>query len=113
MARNPWLKIDPVKNGIKTQQNYDVVYGPLGKTVSWLWIIGQVTLLFVGLIWLWRMGGIERLIAKLAAAPVLLGWLISMGTIGDHRFRLPQMGLSLFLQAAGFIALKRKVSKAL
>jgi hypothetical protein len=113
MARNPWLKIDPVKNGIKTQQNYDVVYGPLGKTVSWLWIIGQVTLLFVGLVWLWRMGGIERLIAKLAAAPVLLGWLISMGTIGDHRFRLPQMGLSLFLQAAGFIALKRKVSKAL
>lgn len=113
MARNPWLKIDPVKNGIKTQQNQDAVYGPLGKIVSWLWIIGQVTLLFVGLIWLWRMGGIEKLIAKLAAAPVLLGWLISMGTIGDHRFRLPQMGLSLFLQIAGFIALKRKISKAL
>ena len=113
MARNPWLKIDPVKNAIKTQQNQDVVYGPLGKIVSWLWIIGQVTLLFVGLIWLWRMGGIEKLIAKLAAAPVVLGWLISMGTIGDHRFRLPQMGLSLFLQTAGFIALRRKVSKAL
>ena len=113
MARNPWLKIDPVKNGIKTQQNQDVVYGPLGKIVSWLWIIGQITLLFVGLIWIWRMGGIEKLVAKLAATPVLLGWLISMATIGDHRFRLPQMGLSLFLQAAGFIALKRKVSKAL
>lgn len=113
MARNPWLKIHPVKNGIKTQQNHDVVYGVLGQAVSWIWIIGQVLFLFVGLIWLWRMGGIEKLIAKLAGAPVLLGWLISMGTIGDHRFRLPQMGLSLFLQTAGFIALKRKVTKAL
>ena len=113
MVRNPWLKINPVKNGIKTQQNHDVVYGALGKTVSWLWIIGQVLFLFIGLTWLWRMGGIEKLTAKLAAAPVILGWLISMGPIGDHRFRLPQMGLSLFLQAAGFIALKREASKAL
>jgi hypothetical protein len=113
MARNPWLKINPVKNGIKTQQNQDVVYGALGKIVSWMWIIGQFVFLFVGLTWLWRMGGTEKVIAKLTATPVLLGCLISMGTIGDHRFRLPQMGLSLFLQTAGFIALKRKVSKVL
>ena len=113
MARNPWLKINPVKNGIKTQQNYDAVYGPIGKLVSWLWILGQLALLFSGLVWLWKMGGTERLISKLAGAPVLLGWLISMVTIGDHRFRIPQMGLSLFLQVAGFIFLKRKFTKAL
>ena len=113
MARNPWLKINPVENGIKTQQNYDAVYGPFGKLVSWLWILGQLVLLFSGLTWLWRMGGTERLISKLVGAPILLGWLISMGTIGDHRFRIPQMGLSLFLQVAGFIFLKRKFSKAL
>ena len=113
MARNPWLKIHPVKNGIKTQQNYDVVYGPLGKLVSWLWLLGQLILLFSGLTWLWKMGGTEKLISKLAGAPVLLGWLISMGTIGDHRFRVPQMGLSLFLQIAGFVFLKRKLTKAL
>ncbi len=113
MARNPWLKINPIKNGIKTQQNYDAVYGPIGKLVSWLWILGQLALLFSGLVWLWKMGGTERLISKLAGAPVLLGWLISMGTIGDHRFRIPQMGLSLFLQVAGFIFLKRKFTKAL
>ena len=113
MARNPWLKINPIKNGIKTQQNYDAVYGPLGKLVSWLWILGQLALLFSGLIWLWKMGGTERLISKLAGAPVLLGWLVSMGTIGDHRFRIPQMGLSLFLQVAGFIFWKRKFTKAL
>jgi len=113
MARNPWLKIHPIKNGIKTQQNYDAVYGPLGQLVSWIWFLGQLTLLFLGLIWLRRMGGTELLIAKLAGAPVLLGWLISMGTIGDHRFRIPQMGLSLFLQVAGFVFLKRKFAKAL
>jgi hypothetical protein len=113
MARNPWLIIHPVKNGIKTQQNYDAVYGSLGKFVSWAWILGQLFLLFSGLTWLWRMGGLEKTISKLLAAPVLLGWLISMATIGDNRFRIPQMGLSLFLQAAGFVFLKRKLAKAL
>ena len=113
MARNPWLKINPIKNGIKTQQNYDAVYGPLGKSVSWIWLLGQLALLFSGLIWLWKMDGTERLISKLVGAPVLLGWLISMGTIGDHRFRIPQMGLSLFLQVAGLIFWKRKFTKAL
>ena len=113
MARNPWLKINPIKNGIKTQQNYDSVYGPLGKIISWLWLLGQLALLFSGLAWIWKMGVTERLISKLAGAPVLLGWLISMGTIGDHRFRIPQMGLSLFLQVVGFVFLKRKITKAL
>ena len=112
MARNPWLKIDPVKTSIKTQENYDFVFGGFGKTVSWLWIIGQLVLLFSGLIWLWKMGGNEKLLAKLAGAPVLLGWLISMGTIGDHRYRIPQMGLSLFLQVVGFYALRKRLSVA-
>ena len=113
MLRNPWLKVHPIKNGIKTQQNYDAVYGPLGKLISWVWILGQLVLLLFGLAWLWKMGGLEKLISKLVGVPVLLGWLISMGTIGDHRFRIPQMGLSLLLQTAGFVFLKRKLVKAL
>lgn len=113
MARNPWLKMQPIKNSIKTQENYDAVYGPFGQLVSWFWIICQLILLFLGLNWLRRFGGTELLIAKLAGAPVLLGWVISMGTIGDHRFRIPQMGLSLFLQVAGFVFLKRSFAKAL
>jgi len=112
MARNPWLKIDPVKTSIKTQENYDFVFGGFGKTVSWLWIFGQLILLFSGLIWLWKMGGNEKFLAKVAGAPVLIGWLISMGTIGDHRYRIPQMGLSLFLQVAGFYALRKRLSVA-
>ena len=112
MARNPWLKINPILDITKTQEGRDLVYGPFGKAVSWLWIVGQLVLLFSGLIWLWKMGGSEKLLAKLAGAPVLLGWLISTGTIGDHRFRIPQMGLSLFLQVVGFYALRKRLSVA-
>ena len=32
---------------------------------------------------------------------VTTNWLITLFTIGDHRFRVPIMGLSLFLQAIG------------
>jgi hypothetical protein len=112
MARNPWIKIDPIMNIIKNQSGRDLVYGLFGKVVSSLWIIGQLVLLFSGLIWLWKMGGNEKLLAKLAGTPVLLGWLVSMGTIGDHRFRLPQMGLSLFLQVVGLFGLRKRLSVA-
>jgi len=43
----------------------------------------------------------------------VISWLISIGTIGDHRFRIPTMGLSLLLQGAGIWKLTSKVSKAL
>jgi hypothetical protein len=32
---------------------------------------------------------------------VTTNWLITLFTIGDHRFRVPVLGLSLFLQAIG------------
>jgi hypothetical protein len=32
---------------------------------------------------------------------LLSNWLITLFTIGDHRFRIPIMGVSLFLQAIG------------
>jgi len=69
---------------------------------------GGFLLVGAGLIWLWRLGGIERNMAWLAGIPVILGWLTSLGTIGDHRFRIPQMGLSLFLQVVGVYGLKRR-----
>jgi hypothetical protein len=37
--------------------------------------------------------------------------LVSMATIGDHRFRLPDAGLSLFLQAVGLVGAFRKDKK--
>ena len=106
MARNPWLKIDPIKNIAANQQGHNIVFGWFGKIVSWIWLLSSLLLLFYGFIWLWKMGGLERQLSILAGTPILLAWLISVATIGDHRYRLPTMGLSLFLQVAGYFGLK-------
>lgn len=109
MARNPWLKMDPVRNIDTTQQGHQLVYGWFGKVISWIWLMGGLFLLIFGFSWLWGQGGLERLIGLLAGTPVLLAWLTALGTIGDHRFRLPTMGLSLFLQVAGYFGLKARL----
>jgi hypothetical protein len=101
MARNPWLKIHPVRD---MQQNPDgdkLVRGPIGSFVSWSWFLGGLGFLFYGFIILWRAKQLERLIGVVAMIAISTSWLISLVTIGDHRFRLPIMGMSLFLQAVG------------
>jgi hypothetical protein len=108
MARNPWLKIDPVMNIAQNQDGRELVTGPVGKILSWVWLLGGLGLLFTGLIWLHRAGGQMRRIAWLSFTPILISWLVSIGTIGDHRFRLPTLGLSLFLQVSGYFALKNR-----
>ena len=113
MARNPWLKIAPTQNIAKSQSGVQLVVGPVGKVVSWLWIIGQIAFLFYGFLALRRGDQTSKMIANLALSSVVISWLISIGTIGDHRFRLPTMCLSLLLQVAGMLHLKRKFSKAL
>jgi hypothetical protein len=113
MARNPWLKIAPTQNIIKTESGAELVAGPIGKLVSWGWILGQLTLLFFGYLTLRRSDLVSKLIANSALSAVVISWLISIGTIGDHRFRIPTMGLSLMLQGAAIWKLKNKVSKAL
>ena len=108
MARNPWLKIDPVMNIAKNQDGRNLVTGAFGKIVSWVWLLGGLLLLFSGLYWLHKAGGKIRNLAWLSFSPILISWLVSVGTIGDHRFRLPTMGLSLFLQVAGYFALMNR-----
>lgn len=103
MARNPWLKINPIMNVIKTQSGNDLVFGGFGKFISYSWIFLQMASLIAGLIWLYQ-SALKKL-ALLTATPVVLSWLISLATIGDHRFRIPTMGLSLFLQIAGWYGL--------
>ena len=110
MARNPWLKIDPVKSISANQQGHNLVFGWFGEIISWIWFLGSLFLLFYGFGWLWRMGGLEKQLSILTGTPILLAWLISVATIGDHRYRLPTMGLSLFLQVAGYFALKERFS---
>ena len=102
MARNPWLKIDPIINIAKNSQaGNDLVYGLPGKIISWLWIIGSIYLLTVGLWQLWKAKGIERVIGSFAVTQIVLNWIVAIGTLGDNRQRLPVLGLSIMLQAIG------------
>jgi hypothetical protein len=110
MARNPWLKISPVQEiATRSESGQNLVAGPIGTTVSFLWILGQVALLLIGYRSLRRIGLDEKFLANIIMIPIVTSWLISIGTIGDHRFRLPTMSLSLFLQVVAFLAIRRKL----
>jgi hypothetical protein len=102
MARNPWLKINPINDiAQNSQAGNNLVFGGTGKLVSWIWLLGGVMIAIYGFIILWRSRAIERVIGSIAAIAIISSWLISLISIGDHRFRLPIMGMSLFLQAVG------------
>jgi hypothetical protein len=101
MARNPWLTINPLKDIATTQDGFNVVYGGFGKVISWLWLLGGLALLLYGYFILWRHNSLERFLGNLAMVAITTNWLITLFTIGDHRFRIPIMGMSLFLQAVG------------
>lgn len=111
MARNPWLKVDPLLNIARgSQQGHDLVYGTFGKIVSWAWMLGCISLFFIGFFWLRSFKGYYSTLAWLTFTPVVISWLVGMGTIGDHRFRLPTMSLSLILQVIGYFALRHRAS---
>ena len=101
MARNPWLKISPLVNIALTPDGNKLIYGGFGKLISWLWLLGGIALIIYGFLVLWRLGSLEKFIALMAITIVSTNWLISLISIGDHRFRLPIMGMTLFLQAVG------------
>jgi hypothetical protein len=113
MARNPWLKIAPTQDLVETQSGAELINGPFGKIVSWLWLLGQLALLFYGFYILRTIDLISKLVANSSLSAVVVSWLISIGTIGDHRFRVPTMCFSLLLQVAAIWHLKKKVTKAL
>jgi hypothetical protein len=111
MARNPWRVNHPLNETVKTQSGADLVYGNTGKLISWLWSIAGLFFLVWGFRFLWQAGGLERLWGTAAFTIVVINWLSSIATIGDHRFRIPTMTLSLALQVIGFTSLfinKRK-----
>ena len=112
MARNPWLIINPIVPIAKNNQlGNTLINGLAGKTVSVLWVLTTVALMFIGFFWLYSQKGFYRTTAYLTFLPVLISWIVSMGTIGDHRFRIPTMGLSLFLQAVGAYWIKLRLAK--
>jgi hypothetical protein len=113
MARNPWLKIAPTQEIAKSPEGNKLIFGNIGKLISYGWIIGQIFLLFYGYLNLRRLGNNEKIYANLLLLPIVMSWLISIGTVGDHRFRIPTMALSLTLQAAGMVALRNRLPKVL
>jgi hypothetical protein len=111
MARNPWLKISPAQQvGKSNQSGQDLVFGSIGILISYLWIIGQVLFLFLGYRSLRKLGSDELFFARILITPVLVSWLLALGTIGDHRFRMPTMSMSLVLQVIAFLAIRKKFS---
>jgi hypothetical protein len=111
MARNPWLKISPVNQIAKSNADgQKLIFGFVGKAISWLWLLGQVLFLFFGYRALRKLGPDERFFAQVLIAPVLVSWLLALGTIGDHRFRVPTMSMSLALQVIAFLAIRKKIS---
>jgi hypothetical protein len=110
MARNPWLKINPIMNIATTPDGSDLIYSTTGKIISWLWMLAGIYLLFLGFYKLWQFGGVERVLAVVAGFIIGSNWLITLITIGDHRFRVPIMGLSLFIQGVGFTTIFNRKS---
>ena len=115
MARNPWIQFHPFAESAKTQEGFEIVNGGVGKTISWAWVLGSLALLIYGFIALRRRGGVSTLFAWCLFIPVLLNTGSSMGTIGDHRFRIPTLTLSILLQLFGLYAIfeRRSFKKGL
>ena len=105
MARNPWRINHPLANTLKTESGFKMVYGTSGKLLSWSWMLATLVLMIFGYRILWQAGAFERVLGVVSLSAVIVNWLSSVATIGDHRFRIPTMGFSLFLQVVGFTAL--------
>jgi hypothetical protein len=111
MARNPWLKISPVNKIAKgSEDGQRLIFGFFGNAISILWMIGQILLLFLGSRSLRKLGGDELFFARVLITPVLASWLLALGTIGDHRFRVPTMSMSLVLQVIAILAISKKLN---
>jgi hypothetical protein len=113
MARNPYLKISPIQNIRQSADGRALVDGGIGKAVSAIWIVAQIGFLFGGFIYLYRTFVSERILTYLLFSPIILGWLVSLATIGDHRFRIPTMPLSLLFQYVAFMQIRKKITKAI
>jgi hypothetical protein len=104
MARNPWVGLSPaIKIAAASGEGFKLVTGTIGKVISWIWLSLGLILTIYGAIKLYRVMSFERNLAIFGILVVISQLLITMVTIGDHRFRVPIMPISLMFQA---IALK-------
>jgi hypothetical protein len=112
MAGNPWLKFSPAQQiAYSSESGRAFIYGGIGIAISYVWIFGQMFFLYLGYRSLRKLGPDEKFFANLVGLPVTLSLLISIGTIGDHRFRIPTMSMSIFLQVVAFLSIRKKVNE--
>ena len=110
-ARHPYLQsFHPIKSNITSQQQTDLIFGPVGKIISWLWIIGGWILLVLGFMKLLMRNNRARAAGLLSILLICLNWISALITIGDSRYRIPLMSVSLLLQVIGSSELIRRLS---
>jgi hypothetical protein len=105
MGRYPWPRLHPFSETAGSQEGREILGGSIGRAISWTWVLGCLAILFYGFIALRRRGGVSTLLAWCLFIPVLLNTASSMATIGDHRFRIPTLTLSILLQLFGLYAI--------
>jgi hypothetical protein len=106
MNRNPWLQNHPLKSlATNTAEGNNLVYGPVGKLISWAWMAGGLIFIYLGFRRMWNAQGLVRILGLFSIMIVVTNWIISVGTLGDHRQRVPIMTMSLLLQCVGFLTL--------
>ena len=115
MFRNPWLQFHPLSKTAQTEDGIALINGWIGMSLLRILVLGSLFALVYGFIALRRRGGVSTLLAWCLFIPVLLNTGSSMGTIGDHRFRIPTLTLSILLQLFGLYAIfeRRSFKKGL
>jgi len=102
-AANPYYRwFHPIKSNITTQSQLDIVTGLPGKIVSWFWIVGGWILLIIGFRYLFSNGGMPNKVGTVSAVLILSNWITALITIGDNRYRIPLMTISLLVQVIGW-----------
>lgn len=112
-GRNPWLRYGPLAVLNDKESTVQIIQGSFGKFISALWQIFSLFFLFYGLINIYKLRNLERQIGVISAILILVNWGICLLTIGDHRFRLPILGISVFLQIIGLQFLLRRKYKGI
>lgn len=105
MARNPWNQNHPLKSIAQTEEGFNLIFGGFGKLISWIWMLCGLIIMCYGFYLLWRLGDLERLLALVAFSTFVINLISAMLTIGDHRFRIPSMGMTIFLQSIGILGI--------
>ncbi len=108
MARNPWNLINPLNDIAKNPEGFNLIYGKFGKLVSWSWALASVLLMLLGLRKLFFLRAQFTRLSIVCTAIVFPSWLISLLTLGDNRFRLPILGVVIFLELLGLFSLFTK-----